>query len=467
MEKETDDFMRDATITGYVPPIEFLNGFFAYRGGQSVFYFMAQEYGKDKVAQFVSSIRTARTIDKALKSSLGKPLEELDEAWQRWLKRQYWNEINLHDDPEEVAKNMTDHRESGSTYNIAPSFSPQGDKIAYLTNKRNTFDIYLMSAIDGKDLGRLVSGERSSDFESMFVLRPGISWSPDGRRIAFAAKSNNKNTLYIMNVRKKKVEKRFKYDLDGLFEPTWSPDGKRIAVVGLKDGWSDVFVVNLEDDSLHRITSDPYDEKHLDWSPDGEWIAISSDRPSVGMAFEEGKDFAFGQYDIFLLRPDGSEMRRVVSGEATDIDPSWGPDGKKLAFVSDRTGVKNAFVVELADSSIYPVTNLLSGAKYLDWSADGKKMAFTSFHKGGFDVFVLKDPLKNRKKMEDLPLTRFAKRTKGIDDKSFVELQREHEKEKEKQAEAAFGIREARRGPGQRGDFRYYLDRTKNREVGF
>ncbi len=431
MEKETDDFMRDATITGYVPPIEELGGFFAYRGGQSVFYFIAQEYGKDKVAQFVSSIRTAGNVDKALKSSLGKPLDEVNEAWQRWLKRQYWNEINLHDDPEEVAKNMTDHRETGSTYNVAPSFSPQGDKIAYLTNRRNTFDIYLMSAIDGKNLGRLVAGERSTDFESMFVLRPGISWSPDGRRIAFAAKANNKNTLYLMNVREKKVTRRFKFDLDGLFEPTWSPDGKRVAVVGLKDGWSDIYVINLEDDALHRITSDPYDEKHLDWSPDGEWIAISSDRPSVSLVFDEGKDFTFGQYDIFLIRPDGSEMRRVTSSEASDIDPSWGPDAEKLAFVSDRTGVKNIFVMGLADSSFYPVSNLLSGAKYLDWSADGKKMAFTVFHKGGFDVFLLKQPLEKRKKLEDLPLTRFAKRRKGIEDKSFVELQRAQEKAQE------------------------------------
>ncbi|MDP6037219.1 MAG: biopolymer transporter Tol, partial [Candidatus Latescibacteria bacterium] len=189
--KEHDNFMRDATITGYVPSIEIMSfSYFAYPGGNSVFYMMEQEYGKDKVAAFISSFRTARTPDKALKASLGFGLKELDEKYQLWLKRQYWNEINLHNTPNEVAKNLTDREEGRTAYNLAAALSPQGDKVAYLTDRNGTFDIYLMSAIDGKDLGRLVEGQKSSDFESMFVLRPGFTWSPDGKYIAFAAKSN-------------------------------------------------------------------------------------------------------------------------------------------------------------------------------------------------------------------------------------------------------------------------------------
>lgn len=427
-DSEADNFMRDATITGYVPTVEMLSSsYFAYKGGQSIFYMFQQDFGRDKVAEFISSFKTAKTVDKALKSSLGFGSKELNEKWQRWLKRQYWNEINLHNDPEEVAKNLTNLvEEQRGSYNVGPTISPQGDKIVYLTSKAGTFDIRLISAIDGKDLGRLVEGEKSSDYESMFVMRPGFSWSPDGSQIAFAAKSNNKNTLYTLDWRNKKIKKRFKFDLDGLFEPTWSPDGKQIAVAGIKDGWSDIYVVDLKDDSLHRITQDPYDEKHLDWSPNGEWIAISSDRPDTNLNFDGRKDFEFGQYDIFIIRPDGSEIRRVVDGEEGDIHPSWGPDSRQIAFVSDRTGVGNVYISHLDSSGmVYPVTNLLSSAQSLDWSLDGKKIAFSAFNKGGQDIFVMKNPLTKRKRMGDLPLTRFAKRLEGVDDKTFVEQQRE------------------------------------------
>ena len=435
-----DNFMRDATITGYVPPIDQLNGYFAYKGGQSVLYMMDQTYGKDKVAQFIRDFRSAKSVDKSLKSSIGIGAEAFNDKWHLWLKRQYWNEINLHENPDEMAKPLTEHREEGSIYNVAPAISPQGDKVAYLTDRDGAFDIRLRSAIDGKDLGRLVAGEKSSDFESMFVLRPGITWSPDGRQIAFAAKSNNKNTLYILDVKKKKVIKRFKFDLDGLYEPTWSPDGNHIAVAGLKDGWSDIHIVDLRDESLHRITNDPYDEQHLDWSPDGKWLAISSDRPDTNMVFDGKKDFVFGQYDIFVVRADGSEIRRVVAHEATELHPVWGPDSRTLAFVSDRTGVGNVYMAHLDSSGIYPVTNLLSSAQYIDWSADGKKIAFTTFHKAGLDIFVLKDPLARRKDAKDLPLTRSAKRLRGIDEKTIVEMQQANEKDSLDSASVKTGI---------------------------
>lgn len=425
--KEHDNFMRDATITGYVPTIENMSySYFAYPGGNSVFYMIEQEHGKDKVAEFISAFRTAKTPDRALKASLGFGMEELEEKYQLWLKRQYWNQINMHNTPGEIAKNLTDREEGRSAYNLAAAFSPQGDKIAYLTDRNGTFDIYLMSAIDGKDLGRLVEGQKSSSFESMFVLRPGFTWSPDGKNIAFAAKSNNKNTLYILDVKRKKVRKHFKFDLDGLYEPAWSPDGQKIAVAGIKDGWSDVYVVNLADDSLMRLTSDPYDERHMDWSPDGQWIAMSSDRPDTTLVFDGEKDFSFGHYDIFVLRADGSEIRRIASHEeAEESHPVWGPDSKQLAFVSDRTGVGNIYIAHIDSAEVVPITNLLSSAQYIDWSADGKKISFNAFHKGALDVFVLQDPLLKRKEMADVPRTRFVKRLAGEEEKTFVELQRE------------------------------------------
>ena len=421
-----DNQMRDATITGYVPPIEFIpqGGLFAYKGGQSIFYMIEQEYGRDKVAQVIRDVRTAKTIDKALKSSLGFGVEELNEKWQIWLKRQHWNEINKHDSPDEIGKALTDREEEGGFFNLAPKFSPQGDKIVYLADRKGTFDIYLRSAIDGKDLGRLVEGERSSDFEWMFVLRPGLTWSPDGRYIAFAAKSKNKNTLYTFDVKRKKVAKRFSLDLDGLFEPAWSPDGKHIAFAGLKNGWSDIYIVNLEDESLRRITNDPFDEKNLAWSPDGKWLALSGDRPNEDLVFDGTKDFPFGKYDIFVIRPDGSEIKRVIEDDAQDTHPAWGKDSTHLSFISDRTGVGNIYVSDLEDGDLQAITNLLASAVDYDWSPDGKKMAFTVFHNGGYDIYTIKDPMTKAKDPASLPLTRIAQRKEGIENLSFVEQQR-------------------------------------------
>ena len=436
-DKQTDNMMRDATITGYVPPIErIFGGLFAYKGGQSIFKMIEEKYGKKKIAEFEAALKTARMPDKALKASLGINTEKLSEEWHLWLKRRYWNDINLRDTPEEAAVKLTDRRYDRSFYNLAPAISPQGDKIAFLTDRRTYTDIYLMSAIDGKILKRLVDGEKSSKFETMFLLSPGITWSPDGKEIAFIAKAGDRNALYTLNVRKTKLTRKVKFDLDGMFKPSWSPDGKRMVVVGLKSGVSDLYMIGLEDRSIRRITADPYEETDPEWSPDGEWIAFSSDRPDATVTFEGDRDFPFGQYDVFVMRPDGQEMRRITNDPSLDSKPSWSPDGNRIAFISDRSGVGNIYIAELdslvgkpakyyptKDSTLlaeqvdtmmlpiaYPITNLLASCEDIHWSADGKKIAFSAFHKAGYDIYAMKDPLEHRMTDDDIPPTIFATR---------------------------------------------------------
>jgi Tol biopolymer transport system component len=428
--------MRDATITGYVPPINrMVGGLFAYKGGQSVFYMIEQKYGKDKVAQFIRDIKTTKTPDKAARSALGISVEELNEEWHLWLKRQHWNNVNLHDSPDEIAKVMTDAEADGGFYNLAPVFSPQGDKVAYLSDQDGTFDIHLRSAIDGKYLGRLAQGMKSTTFEWMFVLRPGITWSPDGREIAFAAKSKNKNTLYTLDVKRRKVTRKFKFDLDGLFEPAWSPDGSQIAFVGLKNGWSDIYTTDLENQNLHRLTNDPYDEKHLAWSPDGTWLAMSSDRPEPELTFDGRPDFPFGNYDVYTMRPDGSEIRRIVSSEHQEEHPVWGKDNAYLAYVSNKNGVANVYVKGMDGQEAQPVTNLVSGVLDLDWSRDGKKMIFPSFHKGRYDIYTLKNPMDKLKAPDSLPLSRIEKAKRGIEDLTYVEIQEKARRAEEDESE--------------------------------
>ena len=434
-DKQTDNMMRDASITGYVPPInQIFGGLFAYKGGQSIFKMIEEKYGKKKIAEFEAALKTARIPDRALKASLGIDTEKLSEEWHLWLKRCYWNDINLRETPEEVAVKLTDRKTIRSFYNLAPAISPQGDKIAFLTDRRTYTDIYLMSAIDGKILKRLVDGEKSSKFETMLLLSPGITWSPDGKEIAFIAKAGDRNALYTLNVRKTKLTRKMKFDLDGMFKPSWSPDGKRMVVVGLKSGMSDLYTIGLEDRSIRRITADPYEETDPEWSPDGEWIAFSSDRPDASVTFEGDRDFPFGQYDVFVMRPDGQEMRRITNDPSLDSKPSWSPDGNQIAFISDRSGVGNIYIAELdslvgkpaiyyptKDSTLlakrvdtmmlpfaYPITNLLASCEDIHWSADGKKIAFSAFHKAGYDIYAMKNPLEHRMADADIPPTKFA-----------------------------------------------------------
>ncbi|MFH1008150.1 MAG: DPP IV N-terminal domain-containing protein, partial [Candidatus Latescibacterota bacterium] len=405
-DTEGDMIMRDAVITGYLPPLQQLQGYLVYKGGQSFLRFVAAQYGSDRLAQIMGKLKKNKDVEKSFKAILGKGLEDLSKQWQKSLRRAYWPEIAARKEPEELATRLTDHKEDGAYLNRDPAFSPYGDKIAFLSDRNDYKDIYLMSAIDGKILKRLVKGEKQGDYEEMHWLRGGITWSPDGEWIAFVAKSSGGDVLYLHQVQGRAV-KEYPFDLDALFSPAWSPDGKQMALVGIKGDMSDLYVANLEDGSLERLTQDRYDESDPAWSPDGTQIAFASDRTDE--PDQTPAALLAGDYDIFAIasqgaggrnqgreNPESGIPRRIAASRWDDRSPTWSPDGKRIAFASNRNGIYNLYVAEVETDSVAALTDVLTGCFDPEWSPDGRKIAFTSFREGGWDIFVIKDPLEKR-----------------------------------------------------------------------
>jgi len=83
----SDMYIRDAIISNTLPDVERLNGYFAYRGGQAVFYYIAERYGREKISEIISAIRRYGNIEDAFKSSLGLTIKEFNERWKRHLKK--------------------------------------------------------------------------------------------------------------------------------------------------------------------------------------------------------------------------------------------------------------------------------------------------------------------------------------------------------------------------------------------
>ncbi len=382
-DTEADMIMRDATINDYITPLEKAGGYLVYKEGQSVMNYIADTYGREKVGELISNCRLKKDMDKALKATLGIDLKKLNQKWAHQLKKEYWPEISCRKEGKEVARQLTDHTKDGSYLNLKPAFSPQGDKIAFFSNRSDYTDIYLISSISGKILGRLAKGERSGGLEEFHSFRSGICWSPDGRMIGFVAKSKGKETFCLLNVERKKIIKKYDLGLDGAFSPSWSPKGNLIALSGLKNGRSDIYLLRLSDGSLQKLTDDLADDREPSWSPDGEQICFSSDRDSSSI------DTSSGQYDLFVCRLKEEKVERITRSPADDISPCWFPTREKITFVSDRNGIYNLYEVGLDSGVVSPLTNLLTGCFSPSISPDGKRIVVSLFSKGGWDLYIL------------------------------------------------------------------------------
>ncbi len=393
-DTDSDLFMRDGTINGYIPAINEMGGFLNYKGGQSVLYYLSQRYGKEKIAELLHRIKTTRDVGRGFKLALGQDIEDLSKRWHKWLKSTYWPTVAELDDPEDVAKRLTDHIKDQNFINNSPALSPDGDQIAFLSDRSDYFDIYLLSVVDGKIKKKLLSGQTSAKFEELHWLRPGLSWSPDGKNLIFASKAGKSDALHILNVDKKKVIRTLRWELDGIFSPVYSPDGKQAAFVGMKHGQSDIYRVHLETGELQQITDDIFSDLDPAWSPDGEMIAFISDRGDYLNAPPADFNIAqheYSQSDVYIVDLKTSQISRITDTQANERTPKWTPRGNVLSYISDRDGVYNLYLHELDNGELYAITNLLTGCFQPTWSSSGS-VAFASFFDAGYDIYYLRNP---------------------------------------------------------------------------
>ena len=381
-------FMRDVVLNGRLVPMDQLSdgmGYLVYREGQSFFEFVAEKYGRNKVYEFLHALKNKRSMEGSLAAVFGKDIRGLSDEWERWLRLKYWPQVVKLNGFDTLCRRLTDHRKDGSVYNTAPQISPSGTKIVMVSDRLEYSDCYVISALDGRVIKRLVKGERSGGFETMHLLRPGVAWSPDEKSVALVTQSNGRDNIALIDYATGRVRRRLSFGLDAMYTPAFSPDGKKLAFVGLKNGFSDVYVVGVDGKGLERITYDMYDDRDPTFSPGGDTIAFVSDRP------ETGEEWKPGEYAVWFR--DGSGYARSITDRYAEAGyPVFAHSGGFLLYVA-ADSAKNVYCYSLDEHRVVRRTDLLGEVSHLSLSRDDRKLVFSYFENVGLDVALMLDPL--------------------------------------------------------------------------
>ncbi len=212
-----------------------------------------------------------------------------------------------------------------------------GTRIAYITGLRTA---------EGKErVAVQVADSDGGNPQTIFSSTEpvlSISWSPDGRKLAYVSFENRKPAIFVQDVYSGQREKVA--DFPGINgAPAWSPDGREIAVTLSKDGNPDIFVLDVASRSVRAVTRHPAIDTEPSWSPDGRSIIFTSDRG--------------GQPQIYKVSSSGGEPQRVTFEGKYNAKASYSRDGRYIAMVTRDGGDFRIGVLDTASKAFRTVSD--------------------------------------------------------------------------------------------------------------
>lgn len=380
--------LRMAALAGEVPGLDRMAVFpdpwpagqVPYLFGASFHDHLVERFGRERVAG-IGAAYSGRSlpflVESTGRSVLGSGYRDLWRDWAEALGRRA-RAVAL----EVGARNPAPSRQitDGGRHNLAPAWSPDGTRIAWLRSDGDEVPgLWVMDA-DGSGKRRLVDLPFS-----IATSAATLAWSPDATRIYYTKPGVVRGAAVVNDL--------WAWDLAGGREvrltsglrardPHPSPDGRRLVFVLAGQGRTALATLDL----AGALPAGPRDVRHLvgpgpeqyavpRWSPDGSRIAAGVWRPG-------------GEQDVVLLDAGGDLAGEVARDRALDGSPAWSADGSLLFFSSDRTGIFNVLALETATGRLLQVTDVVGGAFSPSPSPDGRSLAFVSYSARGYDIHV-------------------------------------------------------------------------------
>jgi TolB protein len=181
--------------------------------------------------------------------------------------------------------------------------------------------------------------------------------------------------------------------------PAFSTDAMSgmIAFYSDRDGNPEIYIMKPDGSAVRRLTNDPGFDDSPAISPNGSQVVFLTARHDPNPKFPNFK------YEIYVIDSDGSNLRRLTTTEAAEDHPAWSPDGKKIIFDADydEDGYYEIYTIDSDGSNLTRLTSNPANDQFADWSPDGSQIAFSSYRNGNWDIFVMDADGSNQRQLTD------------------------------------------------------------------
>ncbi len=343
-----------------------------YNSGFALVRYISNKYGEKKLKEITDNLGelTNFSVDKAFRKSLNKDGIEVYNEWKNFLTSDYNDKIKnvkSSETPEEIIEKV-------GFANYYPKFSPDGKKIAYLSNQNFDYGRTGLFVYD-------ISSKKSEMIAA--PVSTNFSWSPDGKKIVFAERTfpPTIDEISIYDIYEysfsDKSTKKLTEDLRA-YSPSYSIDGQNICFVVNKEGTLNLYIANNNLKNKQALTNFKNGEQIYNpvFSNDGKKIFFD-------FSFKDSRDIAYIDIETknieFIFNDENVDERNPVISE----------DGKKLYFCSDRTGIFNIYSYDFDTKDVKQITNVLGGA-FMPSILNGN-LTYATYKSTGYKIALYKN----------------------------------------------------------------------------
>ena len=304
-----------------------------------------------------------------------------------------------------------------------PVWSPDGHYIAFCRIKKGNTGIYIVPSLGGAERKIRDTHWEQRDFDQVFWYFGRLSWSPDGKLLAFSDRmSNNEPTsIFLLALDSLSSRRLTSATLPGDYNPVFSPDGQMLAFNRGSQGVTSIYTMPVAGGAERRLTTGSQFGWGLAWTSDGRelvfgragWLATSGWLWKISVHGGEPQRLQFGQegtepsirgsrlvyarqvsnLNIWRKQLDSKHSLlpadRFLSSTAIESGPQYSPDGRRIVFESTRSGSYEIWTCHSDGTNLVQLTHFSNVSGTPRWSPDGQQIAFDSRASGNADIFVM------------------------------------------------------------------------------
>jgi hypothetical protein len=380
---ELDDYMRDMLKYRKLKNIDSYSGQDAQFVGQSIWNYIAEEYGKQSIANILNLTRIVRSSESGIQNTIGLSYSRFIVDWKKF----YIDQANVigADHNAIPIKNMVKENSRDLAHNHLQINTIQ-NLLAYSENNKGAYKIKIRNLGNGKETTVFKGGYRTVS-QAVDMNIPLITWRNE-TQLAIIGYEKGDLKLWLYDVKTKKTTNT-KLPFSHIHSFASSDDGTTFVFSAEKEGQNDIYSYDIEDKTVKQLTDDIFDDITPTFLKKSNQIVFASNRLSDTLALAQKGTLAdiSDRFNIFIYNPKNKiTLQRLTNTLSTDMNP-LAANEHLILFLSNQRGIVHLFGYELSTGVSKQITNYEHSIDRYDFHDN--RFVFNTLYKGREELFLL------------------------------------------------------------------------------